>query len=77
MAKKSLVILTSAVGVSAVVAGAYVARRRHTRAVAISNARQAPGVASTHRFANDWPARADQLTEDLAKIVDEQTAAVR
>jgi hypothetical protein len=65
MARKTFVVLTSVVGVAAVAAGAYIARRHHEGQAAIGTAQAKP-------LAKDWVS-ADALTEDLAGVLDAES----
>lgn len=64
MARTSLVVLTGAVGVAAIAAGAYVARRRHRGFGGGFDA------ADSDRSDRDWSGE-DTLTEELANVLAE------
>jgi hypothetical protein len=66
MARTSLVVLTSAVGVAAVAAGAYIARHRRDGYTATGTAKAKPVV-------NDWRQSDDALTEEFANVVKEES----
>ncbi|HEY2791617.1 MAG TPA: hypothetical protein VGJ28_04640 [Micromonosporaceae bacterium] len=67
MARKSVVVLTSVVGLAAVAAGAYVARHRR-------DAQPSTGTAQAKPLTKDWRA-ADALTEELANVMDSESVA--
>jgi hypothetical protein len=65
MARKSFVLFTSAVGIAAVAAGAYVARhRREAHSI---------GTVKAKPLANDWRHTDDSLTEEFANVVREES----
>lgn len=65
MARKTLMVLTSAVGIAAVVAGAYVARHRRDGYTAVGTAKAKP--LSEGRFDDD------ALTQEFANVVKEES----
>ena len=66
MAKKSFIVLTSAVGLAAVAVGAYAAHQRRQSGVAIGTAKAKP-------LSNDWRHADDALTEEFANVVKEES----
>jgi hypothetical protein len=68
MARKSLIVLTSAVGVAAVAAGAYVARHRR-------DGYTATGTANAKPVSNDWRHSEDSLTEEFANVVSAESVS--
>jgi vacuolar-type H+-ATPase catalytic subunit A/Vma1 len=68
MARKSLVVLTSAVGVAAVAAGAYIARHRR-------DGYTATGTSKAKPVATDWHQTEDALTEEFANFVREESVS--
>jgi hypothetical protein len=73
MARKSLVVLASVVGVAAVAAGAYIARHRR-------DGYTATGTAKAKAVSNDWrhaenALREDALTEEFANVVNEESVS--
>jgi hypothetical protein len=70
MARKSLVVLTSAVGVVAVAAGAYIAHHRRDGYTATVTAKAKPVAA-------DWRNEDDTLTQEFANVVLEESVAAQ
>ena len=68
MARTSLVVLTGAVGVAAIAAGAYVARRRRSGFGGVGFG--GIGAAESERADRDWSGE-DTLTEELANVLAE------
>jgi hypothetical protein len=68
MARKSLVVLTTVVGVAAVATGAYIARHRR-------DGYTASGPAQARPVATDWRDD-DALTQEFAGVVREEPVAV-
>ncbi len=66
MARKALVVLTSAVGIAAVAAGAYIARHRRDGYTAVGTAKAKP-MSSDSRFDED------ALTQEFANVVKEES----
>jgi hypothetical protein len=68
MARKSLVVLTSAVGVAAVAAGVYIARHRR-------DGHNATGTAKAKPVSNGWRPSEDGLAEEFANVVAEESVS--
>jgi hypothetical protein len=67
MARKTLLVVTSAVGIAAVAAGAYIARHRRDGYTAVGTAKAKP-VSSTR--IDD-----DALTQEFANVVKEESVS--
>jgi hypothetical protein len=68
MARKSIIVLTSTVGLVAVAAGAYIARHRRDGYTATGTAKAKPVPA-------DWRHSDDLLTEEFAHVVQEESVS--
>jgi hypothetical protein len=68
MARKSLIVLASAVGFAAVAAGAYIARHRR-------DGYTATGTAKAKPVSNDWRHSDDALTQEFANVVNEESVS--
>ena len=66
MARKTLLVVTSAVGIAAVAAGAYIARHRRDGYTAVGTAKAKP-VSSSSRMDDD------ALTQEFANVVKEES----
>jgi hypothetical protein len=67
MARKSIIVLTSTVGLVAVAAGAYIARHRRDGYTA--------GTAKAKPVPADWRHSDDLLTEEFAHVIQEESVS--
>ena len=68
MAKKSLIVLTSAIGITAVAVGAYAARQRRAANASIGTAKAKP-------LSNEWRNSDDALSQEFATVMHEESVA--
>jgi hypothetical protein len=68
MAKKSIIVLTSAIGIAAVAAGAYAARARRAGNGSIGTAKAKP-------LSNEWRNTDDALSQEFANVVHEESVS--
>jgi len=77
MARKSFVLFAGAVGLAAAAVGAYAARKRRGSGTIASQSRPATSaMENARRFASEWRTD-DALADELASVVNEQTAGAR